>query len=179
MFGRARATITLGIGPHSSFFKFSPTKDLAPFSIHTPQKNPLLNLSTINLLSLVYAKYNWSAIIWFNWFVLILWTTMWRHLLNQCSYGRKIAKFNAWFPSVRTENSELLWPPYVIGADIICLPCNFYLLSSLWPPYEIRHAIMFLPCGFYLLVSIFFPRLMSAAGDWMYTILPHNVIVWS
>jgi len=27
----------------------------------------------------------------FNWFVLVLWTIMWRHLLNQCSYGRKIA----------------------------------------------------------------------------------------
>ena len=24
----------------------------------------------------------------------------------------------------------LLWPPYVIGADIIFLPCDFYLLSS-------------------------------------------------
>jgi len=36
-----------------------------------------------------------------------------------------------------------------------------------------RLAIIFLPCSFYL--SIFFPRLISAAGDWMSTILPHMV----
>ena len=46
---------------------------------------------------------------------------------------------------------ELLWSPYVIGADIIFLPCDFYLLSS------------------------FFRRLISAVGDWMSTILPHMV----
>ena len=31
-----------------------------------------------------------------------------------------------------------------------------------------------LPCGFYLL-SFFFPRLISAVGDWMSTVLPHMV----
>ena len=45
-----------------------------------------------------------------------------------------------------------LWPPYVIGADIIFLPCDFYLLSS-----------------------FFFSRLISAVGDWMSTILLHMV----
>jgi len=43
----------------------------------------------------------------------------------------------------------------------------------LWPPYGIGQAIIFLPCGFYL--SSFFPRLISAVGDWMSTILPHMV----
>ena len=38
-----------------------------------------------------------------------------------------------------------------------------------------RGAIIFLPCSFFLLLSIFFPRLISAAGDWMSTILPHMV----
>ena len=47
-----------------------------------------------------------------------------------------------------------------------------YLLS---PPYVIGQAIIFLPCGFYLLSS-FFPRLISAAADWMFTILRH--LVW-
>jgi len=28
-----------------------------------------------------------------NWFVLVLWTITWRHLLNQCLYGRKIANY--------------------------------------------------------------------------------------
>ena len=33
---------------------------------------------------------------------------MWRRLLNQCSYGWKIAKFSCKFPSVRTENNTNL-----------------------------------------------------------------------
>jgi len=35
-------------------------------------------------------------------------------------------------------------------------------------------TIIFLPCDFYL-SSSFFPRLISAAVDWMSTILPHMV----
>jgi len=45
---------------------------------------------------------------------------------------------------------SLLWPPCVADADIIFLPCDFYLLLS------------------------FFPRLLSAVGDWMSTILPFH-----
>jgi len=41
-----------------------------------------------------------------------------------------------------------LWPPCVADADIIFLPCGFYLLS-------------------------FFPCLISAVTDWMSTILRH------
>jgi len=44
---------------------------------------------------------------------------------------------------------------YVIGQTIIFLPCDFYLLS------------------FFL---SFFLRLISAAVDWMSTILPHMVL---
>ena len=42
----------------------------------------------------------------------------------------------------------------------------------LWSPYGIEQTIIFLPCDFYLLSS-FFPRLISAAVDWMSAILPH------
>ena len=45
---------------------------------------------------------------------------------------------------------------------------------SLWSPYVIGQTIIFLPCDFYLLIS-FFPRLISAVGDWISTILPHTV----
>ena len=46
----------------------------------------------------------------------------------------------------------------------------------LWLPYVIGKAIIFLPCGYYLSVFLsFFPRLISAAVDWMSTILPHMV----
>jgi len=34
---------------------------------------------------------------------------------------------------------------------------------------------MFLPCDFYLSSFFFFPRLISAAVDWMSIILPHMV----
>jgi len=40
------------------------------------------------------------------------------------------------------------------------------------PPYVIGGAIIFCP-----VVTIFFPRLISAAGDWMSTVLLH--MVWS
>jgi len=48
---------------------------------------------------------------------------------------------------------------------------NFYFL---WPPYVIVADIIFFPCDFYILF-FFFPRLISAGGDWMSTILPHMV----
>jgi len=52
---------------------------------------------------------------------------------------------------------------------------SFFLF--LWPPDVIGQAIIFLPCGFFLLLlssSFFsFPRLISAATDWMSTILLH------
>ena len=47
-------------------------------------------------------------------------------------------------------------------------------IDLLWPPYVIGQAIIFLPCGL-LLLLLFFPRLISAAADWMSTILPHMV----
>jgi len=53
----------------------------------------------------------------------------------------------------------LLWSPYVIGQTIklIFLPCDFYLSSC------------------FLFLLSFFPRLISAVGDWMSTIFPHMV----
>ena len=47
----------------------------------------------------------------------------------------------------------LLWSPYVIGRPYIFSCCSFYLLSSF--------------------LLLFFPRLISAVGDWMSTILLH------
>ena len=42
---------------------------------------------------------------------------------------------------------------------------------SLWPPCVADADIIFLPCGFFL--SFFIPRLISAVADWMSTILRH------
>ena len=52
---------------------------------------------------------------------------------------------------VKSESRGLLWPPYVIGQAITFLPCGFYLLS-------------------FFSFLLFFPRLISAAADWMSTI---------
>ena len=50
----------------------------------------------------------------------------------------------------------------------------FRCLSLLRSPYVIGQTIIFLPCDFYILL-LFSPRLISAVGDWMSTILPHMV----
>jgi len=54
-------------------------------------------------------------------------------------------------------------------------PISQCLGSFLWSPYVIGQTIIFLPCSFFLLLllSSFFPRLISAVGDWMSTILLH------
>jgi len=44
----------------------------------------------------------------------------------------------------------------------------------LWPPYEIGQNVIFSSCRLFYLLS-FFPRLISAVGDWMSAILPHMV----
>ena len=51
------------------------------------------------------------------------------------------------------------------------------VVCSLRSPYVIGQTIIFLPCDFYLssIFIFFFPRLISAAVDWLYTILPHMV----
>ena len=49
-----------------------------------------------------------------------------------------------------------LWSPYVIGQTIIFSSCFFFLSS-------------------FFLLLLFFPRLISAVGDWMFTILWHMV----
>jgi len=54
---------------------------------------------------------------------------------------------------------------------------HYIFMLLLWSPYVIGQTIIFLPCDFYLLPSFFFffPRLISAVGDWMFTILWHMV----
>ena len=71
------------------------------------------------------------------------------------------------------------WP-----AGWICFPssnvfnkCVYrgFVLFLLWSPYVIGQTIIFLPCDLYLSFFFFFPRLISAVGDWISTILPHMV----
>ena len=60
------------------------------------------------------------------------------------------------------------------GPEVTVL--TYYTRVSLWSPYGIGQTIIFLPCRFFLsfyLLPSFFPRLISAVGDWMSTILLH------
>jgi len=50
----------------------------------------------------------------------------------------------------------------------ITMVCSFFM-AGLW--YRAGHYIFIL----FLLLSSFFPRLISAFGDWMFTILRHMV----
>jgi len=51
--------------------------------------------------------------------------------------------------------------------------CFLKISVTLWPPYLIGQAIYIFILWFLLL--LLFPRLISAVGDWMSTILPHMV----
>ena len=68
-----------------------------------------------------------------------------------------------------------------ISGDAVLMGVSLPLyicMHLLWPPYVIGQAIIFLPCGLFLsfLFFFFFPRLISAASDWMSTIdLTHGV----
>jgi len=47
-------------------------------------------------------------------------------------------------------------------------------VAFLWPPCVADADIIFFP----VVSSFFFPRLISAVGDWMSAILPHMVWLW-
>jgi len=48
-----------------------------------------------------------------------------------------------------------------------------FLFAIIMVAYGIGQTMIFLPCGFFFLLSSpFFPRLISAVGDWMSAILP-------
>jgi len=51
-----------------------------------------------------------------------------------------------------------------------CVICNL-----LWSPYVTGQTIIFSSCFFFFLLLLFFPRLISAVEDWMFTILWHMV----
>ena len=55
----------------------------------------------------------------------------------------------------------------------LCNRADHYIL---WSPYGIGRPYIFSCCGlFFLLLLLFFPRLISAAAEWMSAILPHMV----
>ena len=78
-------------------------------------------------------------------------------------------------PAVTWAESDVIW--IVIWCQTVVLSIEGSVVSPphvrplLWSPYVIGRP----SCDFYLLLSSFFPRLISAVGDWMFTILWHMV----
>ena len=62
------------------------------------------------------------------------------------------------------------------GSSEVDIISNDKSNSSSWSPYVIGQTIIFSSCSFFLSFFFFFPRLISAVGDWMSTILLH--IAW-
>jgi len=65
-----------------------------------------------------------------------------------------------------------------IGWSVWGTPENFngFRVGLLWSPHGIGQTIIISFCGlFFLLLLLSFPRLISAAADWMSAILPHTV----
>jgi len=69
------------------------------------------------------------------------------------------------------RSSQQLLSSCLFMPRLICI--RFVRFSFLWPPYGIGQALYFCPVVSFFLSSIFFPRLISAAADWMSTILLH------
>ena len=89
----------------------------------------------------------------------------------RCSFDDSHTLSSTFFmhlPTLRTP-VRLLWSPYVIGQTII-------FMVALWNRETIYIFILFLSSSSSS-SSSFFPRLISAVGDWMSTILRH--MVWS
>ena len=71
---------------------------------------------------------------------------------------------NYWCDTMCSQNLSVSELAFVVMTNGIIIMAALYN----------RGAIIFLPCSFYLLLSLFFfPRLISADGDWMSTILLH------
>jgi len=86
------------------------------------------------------------------------------------SASRSTPTFRPWFHAATKQGS------YESTTVILCASLSADTQTFLWSSYVIGQTIIFLPYDFYLLLSSsFFPRLISAVGEWMSTILPHMV----
>ena len=74
-----------------------------------------------------------------------------------------------WGSVVRARSSDIL----VMKTSLVLALVSFQLNHFLWSPYLIGRPYIFSCCFFFFF--LFFPRLISAVGDWMFTILWHMV----
>ena len=102
-------------------------------------------------------------------------------LLEGAGFGGRKVHLNCPFASahqwrcVKFPASTPRWSGSSATERVWCIiSLSLYTFSHLWSPYGIGQTIIFmLFLSFFLL--FLFPRLISAVGDWMSTILPHMV----
>jgi len=71
-------------------------------------------------------------------------------------------------------HAQNLRPSHSTGVHLYAAIVYTYHRHLLWSPYVIGQTIYFHPVV-YSSFFFFFPRLISAVGDWMSTVLPHMV----
>ena len=78
-------------------------------------------------------------------------------------------------PGLRLPRGPSLWPieHNSLKKSVNSVACKAVFDINLWSPYVIGQTIYIFMLWFVLLS--FFPRLISAAADWMSAILPHMV----
>ena len=90
---------------------------------------------------------------------------------------------DSWIHSEKWRHSNM-WSHndlYVVGQHgVLCeVKWCIFVAHYLWSPYVIGRPYIFSSCFFFFLLSsfffLFFPRLISAVVDWMFTILWHMV----
>ena len=91
--------------------------------------------------------------------------------LSSCLYFAALGMYGV--SCVNSENCQPAVQQYLIMVALWNRADHNIFMLLLWSSYVIGQTIIFLSCEF--LSSFFFPRLISAAVDWMSTILPHMV----
>ena len=110
-------------------------------------------------------RVQWRHLIIMNIAWLHFYIAMWQTELKSESIRFRFCTSNpSYSDSVKAHNS--LYNLKVLLGRMLCFFC-------LWSPYVIGRPYIFSSCFF--LLSFFFPRLISAVGDWMFTILWHMV----
>jgi len=122
-------------------------------------------------------KYIWPALlhraaimnpVYRMYFVCMSWLVIvWKHYLisSKCD-------MDTYFIDMDTYLITATLCDRALGHAIIFFPVLSSIFFLLWPPYVIEQAIYIFILSFLL---SFFPRLISAVGDWISTILPHMV----
>ena len=111
----------------------------------------------------------------------------WRMSISALQYCQKFLDSVLTYPPV-----DIMWAIIIvrrISVEIIRIVLCFIVHNDththtwtvltgecwLWSPYVIGQTIIFSCCGLFFFFFLFFPRLISAAADWMSAILPHMV----